>query len=210
MTALAPTKQLGLLGRLHEDGVLTPTALNLRKLNEIEAIPFETYQDIGLMLGTLRDATAWWIGDWLVWGEGAYGEKAAQAAELLRREPHTLTTYFRVSMYVSPRRRRSKLAWTHHRAVASLPPEEQTEWLRLAEDERLTAGELSARIKGKKDGDSVLAGRNGDDPDAEIDVGRVTKLVKRLWAKSVDEGDGWWRVPGELMVQLATAIGEDV
>ena len=125
-------KQLALLAALQADGSITPTALRLRDPD----LPFETYEDIGLMLGTLRDATAWWVGDWLVFGEGAYGERAAQAALVLQREPHTLTTYARVSMYVLPSRRRVNLSWTHHRHVASLPPDAQTVWLKAAEAQR--------------------------------------------------------------------------
>jgi hypothetical protein len=130
---------------LEESGVVTtPTSLELPP-----DLSYDHYERIGGFLGRLRDATAWWIGDWLAFGANApYSEKAEQAAEATGRSPRTLTSYLHVAMYVHPSRRRQGLSWTHHRAVSMLPPKEQRSWLKRAEQQRWTSSELKAQIAG--------------------------------------------------------------
>jgi hypothetical protein len=55
--------------------------------------------------------------------------------------------YLRVSEKVPRSIRREKLSWSHHRAVAALEPPEQKQWLRRAEDERLSHHQLRDALR---------------------------------------------------------------
>lgn len=82
----------------------------------------------------------WWVGDWLNYGERAYGEKYAQAMDVTGLEYDTLSSYRWVAAEIEPCLRKQKLSWSHHKEVAALEPAEQAEWLDRAEtDERVGA-----------------------------------------------------------------------
>lgn len=66
----------------------------------------------------------WLIGDWWVFGETQYGDRAAAAAEgIFELEFQTLMKLGTVSRAFETFRRRKELSWTHHAEVASLEPE---------------------------------------------------------------------------------------
>ena len=131
-----------LLVALEDAGALTPTELRLG----VE-ISYPRYEAIGAMFGRLHDASKWWIGDWLNYGEDTFGEEAAQAAEATRRSVETLRNYAWTCRHVSPSRRRDGLTFTHHVLVAPLDPAEQAAWLDRAEAERWTSREMGAALK---------------------------------------------------------------
>ena len=131
------TDQAGaeLLIRLEHDGALTPTGLKLTDPH----LPIVAGGGVGADAGPdahdtqVRDrrlaplhrsrlpvGVVAAVGGAQPVGGDAEGVHARQPA----RPPH--------------RRRRRQLDWSHHRAVAALPPAEQTEWLRTAERERLS------------------------------------------------------------------------
>ena len=99
------------------------------------------------MLGRIHKATAFWIGDWINYGEAAYGEMYAQAVDDLGLDPQTLMNYASVCRRVAGGRRRSGISFSHHAEVASLDPEEQTHWLDQAEAERWSRSELRLRLR---------------------------------------------------------------
>src|SRR5690242_6219676 len=121
------TAEGDLLATLAASGQLTPTGLTLGDAD------FDTWQEIGSRLGRLRDLTAWALGDWLLWGEGRYGEDAAQAVEATGRSKATLLEYVRVARQIPTERRRSCSSFTHHQVVASMAPDEQAAWLDRSE-----------------------------------------------------------------------------
>jgi hypothetical protein len=121
---------------------LTPTALVLTDPN----LPAERFETIGRYLGALRDGTAWWLGDWMNFGEGVYGESAYQLAESAGRSPQTMKSYRWVADRVVRSRRREGLSWSHHQVVAALEPREQKRWLDRAEREALGRAELRELI----------------------------------------------------------------
>jgi hypothetical protein len=139
---MADTRHLEQLRALELAGALTPTALIL----DGEAMTWERFESLGVLIGRLDDACKWWLGDWLVFGEGMYGEKAAQAAEHTGRSPETLRGYRWVAERVPPSRRRAHLSFTIHRMVAHMEPAEQERWLSYAEDRRLSSRELSGHL----------------------------------------------------------------
>ena len=89
----------------------------------------------------------WWIGDWLRFGDGKWGETSAQAVEDTGRQGQTLLdAQWVASKFVDNSRRREELSWSHHKEVAALPPAEADELLDLAEREGLSTRELRAEV----------------------------------------------------------------
>ena len=110
-------------------------------------LPFEKYEALGSLLGVLHQMNAFLIGDWLLYGEHTYGEKYAQAAEMVGLSEQTLTNYASIAKRIPPTRRRPLVAHSKHAEVAALPPAEQKRWLKVVEDEKLTKAELRHRLR---------------------------------------------------------------
>ncbi|MBB4259526.1 hypothetical protein [Bradyrhizobium sp. CIR3A] len=93
----------------------------------------EVWEKIGSSLAAMTGALQWAIGDWWAYGYHQYGQrKSAAAAKSLPYEFGTLMNLGTVARRVSPSRRNEVLSWSHHAAVASLEPAEQTKWLSKA------------------------------------------------------------------------------
>lgn len=93
---------------------------------------FETWEAAGGWLRTSHQHLQWWIGEWVTYGEGAYGERVSQAVDVTEWKDTTVLQYARVARQVPPENRRSDLSFSHHREVADLPPDEQATWLAKA------------------------------------------------------------------------------
>ncbi|TDD92999.1 hypothetical protein E1293_00185 [Actinomadura darangshiensis] len=96
-------------------------------------MPFTRWKKIGDQLSALANASAWWLGDWLVYGEARYPERYKQAVKETTLDYQTLRNYAWISRKIDKSRRRVTLSFQHHAEVASLPEDEQEEWLDRAE-----------------------------------------------------------------------------
>ena len=105
------------------------------------------FADICWMLGQAHMALRFAIGDALIQGEALYGEAAFGAFDALQLSEDGMAEYRRVSEKVPMSRRRKGLSWSHHRAVASLEPPAQKEWLKRAETERLSHHALREELR---------------------------------------------------------------
>lgn len=93
-------------------------------------LPYEDFEDLLSFLGSLGKSYSWWVGDSLLAGEGMYGEKIAQAADLLDLSPQTLANRMSICSRIPRSRRRSDVPFSLHAEIAYLPPKEQAEWLK--------------------------------------------------------------------------------
>lgn len=112
-----------------------------------------TYDDWEQALAFARKAEScamWWVGDLLNYGETNYGDTYTQAMEASGLEYQTVANAKYVAGQVEFSRRRENLSFSHHDAVASLPPKEQNRWLAKAERENWTRTELRARLRQEK------------------------------------------------------------
>ncbi len=109
----------------------------------------EEWQQAGEMLSQAHGALQWWIGDWLLHGEGRpeWGDKYEAACELFGREVEALKNYKWVAGNVKLSTRVDNLSWAHHRLIAPLPPREQKKWLKKAEKEGWSVAELRKAIR---------------------------------------------------------------
>jgi N6-adenosine-specific RNA methylase IME4 len=112
----------------------------------------EEWDQAGDKLCQAHGALQWWIGDWLLYGEGKpeWGEKYAKARKRFGKEEQALKDYKTVAKSVKLSYRNDNLSWTHHRAVAPLPPAEQKNWLKKAEKQGWSVTELRKEIRQKQ------------------------------------------------------------
>lgn len=184
------------------DAHLTPVGLDLSD----PSTPFDVYETIGHILGRWRDVTSWALGDWLLFGEGTYGERYAQAVEATKRSKATLQDYARVALLVPRSRRRAELTFHHHRLVArqSMVASEQDRWLDEALERGWSVEEMAGAmhsIQGNADGGS------GGGNDGFVDERRVVEVAIRIAREANPLIDGGYRVDAELMAQLRAAAG---
>ena len=126
-----------------EDWNLTAIGLKLTDPD----LPYERFEELCFMLGSIHGAVRFAIGDAIRYGETLYGERAYQALELLNLSEDGRKEYVRVSERVAPSRRRKDLSWSHHRAVAALPPPDQKTWLKRAASEGLSHHQLRDELR---------------------------------------------------------------
>lgn len=103
-----------------------------------------------LMEGSL----AWWIGDLLRYGEMAYGEKYAQAADLTGRSPGTLANWVRIAKAFPPDRRNADAAWWAHQELAGCDKNTQDEWLQAVVENNWTKEQFRISFRETQTGDS--------------------------------------------------------
>lgn len=92
-------------------------------------LTYERWEDNIALLGRLNNATLFWIGDGIEFGECAYGEKYAQALEKTGKSYGRLKNITYTCRSVEKSRRRDNLSFSHHTVVAPLEPNEQDYWL---------------------------------------------------------------------------------
>jgi hypothetical protein len=119
-------------------------------------LPIDSWQSIGDTILSVTDSSAWWIGDWLVFGQSIYGDRYKRAMAETSLDYQTLRNYAWVARRFTPSRRRENLTFQHHVEVAALDAEEQDHWLDLAANFRWSRNELRRQIR------NSAASDNGD------------------------------------------------
>lgn len=102
---------------------------------------------VGERIQTVVDSSAWWIGDWLVYGQTHYVGRYRRAMEGTSLHYQTLRNYAWVARKFEPGRRRKELTFHHHMEVAALTKEEQDHWLDFAARLNWTRDELRRQIR---------------------------------------------------------------
>jgi hypothetical protein len=187
---------------LAEAGAITPTSLDLSD----PELPFETYEALGAYLGRMNRSCSWWIGDWLVFGEGAYGEKFAQAVHATGLAEQTLLNRAYVSRNVARSLRRAAVPFSVHAEVAPLPPREQKRWLDRAEKQAWTRADLRAAMKARRTETEPPEARSGEPVE-----GALLEEVARAILRDAREHDdpGFYLIPAEDVARLRAALGEE-
>ncbi len=114
------------------------------------SLSFERWQALGRRIGSITNASSWWLGDWAFYGEGRYGKKYKQAIAVTGLDHQTLRNYAWVAGRFDVSRRRDKLSFGHHAELAALSEHEQDEWLDQAERGRWSRNELRTHLRNEK------------------------------------------------------------
>jgi hypothetical protein len=112
-----------------------------------EGMSFADWQAYGRRLGVMGRSVGWWIGDWLAYGNHAFGERYARASRITGYDSQTLMNMAYVASRFASSRRRGKLSWSHHAEIAAMEPAEQDFWLARAETERLSVRCLRDEVR---------------------------------------------------------------
>ncbi|MFD3589804.1 LmbU family transcriptional regulator [Streptomyces sp. NPDC058683] len=143
------TGRLGLSGpaQARRTALLLPTDL-----------PFPAWLRIGEQLHAVADSSAWWAGDWLVYGSKVFPDRYRRAIERTALDYQTLRNYAWVARKVDVARRRHDLSFQHHQEVAALTPEEQDHWLGEAAGHGWSKAELRRRMRAERAVDTMSGG----------------------------------------------------
>ena len=112
-----------------------------------EGVEFADWQDVGRRLISLSDGVAFWVGDWLAYGEWRYGDKYRTALTELELSYDRIRDYAYVAGNVPEPVRRDDLTWSHHRVVAKLIPAEQETWLARAAEAGWSYRQLAEELR---------------------------------------------------------------
>ncbi len=110
-------------------------------------LPLEVWRTIGERLVDVANASAWWIGDWLVFGQDKYPERYKRAIAGTSLDYQTLRNYSWIARRFEHSRRRKGLSFQHHVEAAALPWDEQEHWLQLAQNFNWSRNELRRQIR---------------------------------------------------------------
>ena len=110
-------------------------------------LPLAEWIRYGARFGVVGRACGWWVGDWINYGNAAYGEKYSRAARITRHDIQTLMNMAYVASRFEISRRRENLSWSHHAELAALPPEAQDRWLDRIERHALTVKDLRLELR---------------------------------------------------------------
>ena len=126
----------------YDETILTPTGLKLP-----ENLSFENWLSLAPKLRTIRDASLWWWGDYINFGERKYGQVYSQALEESDYSYGTLANASSLCNKFESSRRRENLPISFHQEVMSLPPIEQDVLLDRCVDKGWTRNELRGEIR---------------------------------------------------------------
>lgn len=110
---------------------------------------FEEWEQIGKFVRVANTACQWWWGDWLNYGEMAFGEACAQAIEETNWEKETLRNYAWVAARVPKANRHADIRFYMYSSIAKLTEDEQAEWVSRILNEKMNHQDLKAALKGE-------------------------------------------------------------
>ncbi|MBI5106731.1 MAG: LmbU family transcriptional regulator [Solirubrobacterales bacterium] len=150
-------------------------------------LPYDDWCALGARIGMYSTATAWWLGDWLLFGRMKYGRRYKDAVADTGLDYQTLRNYAMVARRFAPERRRPALTFQHHAEVCALDDLAQDHWLDQAAAHGWSRNELRRRVR------AALATADG----APADVVRLTIDPARVarWRSAAERSDcdlGCW------------------
>lgn len=114
-------------------------------------VTFESWEQAGRRISRIASSSAWYLGDWLVFGQDKYTDRYRRAVEAVGLDYQTLRNYAWIARKFEPSRRRPGLPFQHHAEVAALPPAEQDRWLDRAERESWSRTTLRRALREARD-----------------------------------------------------------
>jgi hypothetical protein len=122
---------------------------------------------LGRRLGSVGRGVAWWIGDWVNYGNEKFGEKYSRAARITGYDVQSLMNMAYVASRFDRSRRREKLSWSHHAELAGLAIEHQEIWLENAEQRHFSVHGLREAVRTWRSHQLGRATGNADQREAD-------------------------------------------
>ncbi|MFF0744477.1 LmbU family transcriptional regulator [Streptomyces sp. NPDC004111] len=114
-------------------------------------IPIGAWRNLGQHIHAVSSSSAWWLGDWLLYGQEEYPSRYKHAIAQTSLDYQTLRNYAWVARRFDSHLRVSGLTFQHHAEVASLPADERSHWLRRAKELGWSRNELRRQVKASKE-----------------------------------------------------------
>jgi hypothetical protein len=134
---------------------------------------YPEWVELGRYLGAVGRGSQWWIGDWLLYARGKWGEMYTEAVKITGYDYGTLRNRASLAQEFDLSRRRDKLSWDHHAAVAGLAPSEQDHWLNRAAELKWSREDLRIALRTERRARQQTleqAPEGGDPPPATEDL----------------------------------------
>lgn len=141
-----------------------------------DGMSFDSWRKLGSRIILVANCSAWWLGDWLVYGEQTYGDRYKQAIAGTSLGYQTLRNYAWVARRFPVSRRRDTLSFGHHVEVAALPGEEQEAWLTRAEQLNWSCNKLRRALRAAK---VAKCRESGDEETAQIKALKIEVPAER-------------------------------
>ncbi|QFR02865.1 DUF1016 domain-containing protein [Streptomyces phaeolivaceus] len=114
-------------------------------------LPIEAWRNLGQQICAISNSSAWWLGDWLLYGQAEYPDRYKHAIAQTSLDYQTLRNYAWVARRFAPSRRRAALSFQHHAEVAGLPEEERDPWLSRAVEHGWSRNELRRQVRASRE-----------------------------------------------------------
>lgn len=191
--------------------VINPTNLIFTKKPE-----WDEWQQVVPLFAYLRNAMPWWIGDFMLHGEEAFGQMISQVEDLFGKyQYNTVANYKSVCQRVAPERRVAELSFSHHQVVAKCNPTDQSMWLARAlfdpeEQRMLTVAELDELVNPEQPGEGGKGEQESELPEARMSYDKlgekILKLLHYLRGKAPDlYGEG---LIDSAVIKVREALGK--
>ena len=119
------------------------------------------WETIGRQIVAIADSSAWWIADWLVYGEDTFQDRYKEVIKGTDLNYQTLRNYAWVARRFELARRREALSFAHHAEVAALAQLGQDHWLDRAEEHGWSRNQLRGEIRDARELDAASDVKGG-------------------------------------------------
>ncbi len=110
----------------------------------------DTWRSLGRQIHEISSSSAWWLGDWLLYGQSEFPNRYKHAMAQTSLDYQTLRNYAWVARRFAPDERYGDVSFQHHAEVAGLQPEERGRWLRLAQEHGWSRNELRRQVRAQR------------------------------------------------------------
>jgi hypothetical protein len=145
------------------------------------ALPLDIWQKVGTDLQVIADASGWWQGDWLVYGQDRFPDRYQRALQETGLDYQTLRNYAWVARTFPSPRRRPGLSFQHHAEVASLTDAEQDQWLSQAQECNWSRNLLRRQLQAHR-----VGGHSQETREVTLSLPVVTEQQRKKWQEAAE------------------------
>lgn len=169
-------------------------------------VTFAEWQDAGQRLYALGSWSQWALGDWVLAGEHAFGEMAAQAYDLTKRSYQSVANAASVCRRFPLSRRRETVSFSHHAEVVALEPDAADRLLDDAERYQWPRETLRGEVRALKGGPKDVSTADALDDDGAEDVSGALESELKPHV-SHNSGNHEWYTPPEIIEAARAVLG---
>ncbi len=122
---------------------------------------YPEWERTGQQLVGVLSSSAWWLGDWLIYGREQYSDRYEKAVRAAGLQYQTLRNYAWVAGKYPVDRRRVTLSFQHHAELAGASVEEQERWLQRAQEHGWSLRQLRSAYQDARGGEAAPSSRPG-------------------------------------------------